>query len=108
MPMALLESLRDVFVLFCTFGDPANTTPGCTQPDGYTADASDCDDTNLAIYPGSTELCDLADNDCDGVLDEDDAADAPLWYRDADGDGFGDPAMGVPSCGGFEGYWRRS
>ncbi len=34
------------------------------------------------------ELCDGADNDCDGSVDNE-AADATSWYADADGDSFG-------------------
>ena len=33
--------------------------------------------------------CDGLDNNCDGVTDSDDAADAPMWYIDLDHDGFG-------------------
>jgi alpha-tubulin suppressor-like RCC1 family protein len=35
--------------------------------DGYT---HDCDDTDPAINPGGTEICDGKDNDCDGDYDE--------------------------------------
>ncbi|MBU0467185.1 MAG: right-handed parallel beta-helix repeat-containing protein, partial [Nanoarchaeota archaeon] len=30
----------------------------------------DCDDTDLNIYPGAEEVCDGADNNCDGDVDE--------------------------------------
>jgi predicted outer membrane repeat protein len=51
------------------FGDPASPTSSCTQPSGYLADASDCDDASDAIHPGGTEICDGLDNDCDGATD---------------------------------------
>jgi predicted outer membrane repeat protein len=41
--------------------------------DGFTADAGgDCNDSDPAINPDATELCDdLIDNNCDGIIDED-------------------------------------
>ncbi len=80
------------------FGDSATTTTACEAPSGYLDNAEDCDDGNPAINPAATELCDGADNDCDGTTDEDDAADASTWYADADGDGFGDPASTAVAC----------
>ncbi len=45
------------------------------------------------------EWCDGLDNDGDGLVDEDgDLIDAPLWYLDADGDGFGDDNQWMVSC----------
>ena len=31
---------------------------------------SDCDDTDAAEFPGNTEVCDLRDNDCNGVVND--------------------------------------
>ena len=52
------------------FGDAASTTLACTIPTGYVADNTDCDDTQITVYPGATEICDGLDNDCDGDIDE--------------------------------------
>ncbi len=58
--------------------------------DGYgvATDPADCDDDNLSTYPAAAEIYDLADNDCDGVIDEntigyDDDGDD---YTEVDGD----------------------
>jgi len=50
--------------------------------DGYADIAcggTDCDDTNVLVFPGANEICDGLDNDCDGAIDE---------LPDNDGDGF--------------------
>jgi hypothetical protein len=83
---------------FDGYGDPAQIVETCVQPAGYVADATDCDDRRPAVNPGATELCDGLDNDCDTVVDEPDAADAPWWYPDVDGDTYGDLAAGVRAC----------
>ena len=70
----------------------------CAQPGGYVADATACDDSRADAFPGAPEYCDGIDNDCDGAADEDSALDALPWYADADGDGFGDPAVAAFAC----------
>ena len=65
--------------------------------DGFSA-LDDCDDTDASVNPAATELCDGVDNDCDGSVDEADAADAGTWYLDGDGDGYGDPSFPVTAC----------
>ena len=67
--------------------------------DGYTSD-EDCDDDAPGVHPNTVEVCNGVDDDCDGVVD-DSAGD--LWYADADGDGFGDPATETQSCDAAEG-----
>ncbi|MBX3247453.1 MAG: hypothetical protein KF901_09750 [Myxococcales bacterium] len=74
----------------CDDGDPC--TVGSCEPDrgcvhepvdadgdGYPAASvggracaggTDCDDTNPAIHPGATEICDGVDNDCSGAIDD--------------------------------------
>jgi hypothetical protein len=86
------------------YGDAAHSTPACSQPSGYVADATDCDDGDGAIHPGATELCDGADNDCDGTTDEADAADAGTWYIDSDGDYYGNPASSAVACSAPSGH----
>ena len=86
------------------FGDALAPTPSCDQPEGFVADATDCDDADPFTNPGSPELCGGGDEDCDAAIDESTATDAATWYADADGDGYGDPASSAAACaqpGGF-------
>jgi len=71
-----------------------------------TAGQMTCDDARMscrALRTPSEEMCNGLDDDCDGVIDED-AVDAGTWYRDADGDRFGDPDDVVVACERPEGY----
>ncbi|MCK6529773.1 hypothetical protein L6R50_20190 [Myxococcota bacterium] len=66
-------------------GDDDTGPPQDADHDGWTSE-DDCDDGNANVYPGAPDVCDgVADNDCDGVDDPQEA--------DADGDGLG-------ACGG--------
>jgi hypothetical protein len=80
------------------FGDDVATTQQCAQPSGSAAVGGDCDETNGAVNPGAEEVCDGIDNDCDGSVDVG-AVDAPTWYADIDGDGFGDDLAIDRTCG---------
>jgi spore coat protein CotH len=42
-----------------------------TDGDGFDACTVDCDDRSSGIHPGATELCNLVDDNCNGVLDDD-------------------------------------
>lgn len=61
--------------------------------DGF-GSACDCDDRNADALPGGIEVCDDADNDCNGAVDDVDG-DANNFWADLDGDGSGDPAGAV-------------
>ncbi len=68
------------------FGDPATEAAACAAGDGEVLVADDCDDNDPDAWPGNTEVCDEADNDCDGDVDEEVTT---TYYRDDDGDGWG-------------------
>ena len=51
------------------FGGTTSTT-GCSAPNGYVSSSTDCNDTNSAVNPGATEVCNSIDDDCDGTTDE--------------------------------------
>ncbi|MDP2314836.1 MAG: MopE-related protein [Pseudomonadota bacterium] len=86
------------------FGDPASATTSCDAPAGHLADASDCDDADPSVNPAAAELCNAADDNCDGVTDGTDAADASTWYADLDSDGYGDAAASAGACDAPAGY----
>ena len=81
-----------------SFGDADIPLLACDQPVGFVADDTDCDDRCQSCIPGGEEVCDSADNDCDGEVDEEGATDGSVWYTDADSDGFGDPEEGRLFC----------
>jgi hypothetical protein len=80
------------------YGLTEKTTESCARPSGYARLSGDCDDSTASVSPAQIELCDGADNDCDGDSDEDDAADAATWYADGDSDGYGDVGSSRAAC----------
>ena len=76
----------------------ACTVTGATVLNTEYLGSGDCNDSDTTIFPGAAEVCDEVDNNCDGVADEAEAVDAPSWYTDADGDGYGDDATAVVDC----------
>jgi len=84
------------------YGDSASSSLTCDAASDEVSDNTDCDDTDGAIHPGATEVCDDEDNDCDGDIDDADSSldtsTASTWYADSDGDGYGDAAVSSSSC----------
>jgi PKD repeat protein len=68
--------------------------------DGYD-NRVDCDDHNPAVHPGAVEVCNGIDDNCDGQIDE---GVLLTFYRDSDGDGYGDPSVSVQACTAPAGY----
>jgi len=57
---------------------------------------SDCNDNDPTINPNSPEVCDGLDNDCNGHAD--DGLPKNSYYRDSDGDGYGDAGVQADTC----------
>jgi hypothetical protein len=58
---------------------------GTTNRDPAVTANRDCNDGNMSIRPGATEVCNSADEDCDGTNDE---GLAIACWTDGDGDGY--------------------
>ena len=86
------------------FGDPGDAWVSCEEPPDRVVDGTDCDDARSAVNPGAIEVCNGTDDDCDGAVDEADAADAPTWYVDVDGDGWGTLDAVEAACDAPTGY----
>ena len=86
------------------YGNPGVSTLACIAPAGTVDNGDDCDDTTELRFPGNPELCDTLDNDCDGTVDEDPSSGGTTYYRDADGDGYGDAAATTLACSLPAGY----
>ena len=78
------KAIKDGAATTCYVGNEFGTCPGTRycDLDGLTECVSD--------EPASEEVCDGEDNDCDGVVDENESVDAGVFYADTDGDGLVD------------------
>ena len=87
------------------FGDGV-AVMACARPDGFASNDLDCDDDDVDVSPGAAERCNGEDDDCDGTVDE---LEGNVFYRDADGDGWGvsSDSVTIDGCEAPEGYVGR-
>lgn len=79
------------------FGDNFSVITTCgSAPAGYITDNADCNDLDNMINPGTPEICNAMDDNCDGNSDEG----FPLntFYSDGDNDGYGVTEITLLSC----------
>jgi hypothetical protein len=74
------------------FGDHAQTIQATGEPAGYVQNNTDCNDASASVYAGAPEAENGVDDNCNGEVDEGVVTPA-TFYRDADNDDFGDPAI---------------
>jgi len=71
----------------------------CGPSAPYSAtEVGDCGPDNPGIFPGSPEECDGEDNDCNGAVDDVDEDHCIKFYKDGDGDGFGNDDDFICGC----------
>ncbi len=80
------------------YGEEAAAVDTCSHPAKTIAIGGDCDDSSAEISPEADEVCDDVDNNCDGIVDEDEAVDAQTFYADWDKDGYINPNITHPGC----------
>ena len=53
-----------------TYGNSSDSIVACVIPSGYVVDNTDCNDSDIAVNPGATEICNGIDDNCDGNIDD--------------------------------------
>lgn len=73
-----------------------NLQTWCELPEFYSDSNTDCDDGDADVHPMAYEFCDGMDNDCNGLMDDEEGyylPDMKEGFLDTDQDGYG--AIGV-------------
>lgn len=85
------------------YGDALSFIVSVSIPTGYVDNALDCDDQDPLKNPAAAEILNDIDDNCNGLVDE--GLDSVItYYRDLDGDGFGDAAKSIAAVAAPPGY----
>jgi hypothetical protein len=72
----------------------------CAADETYSAIvAGDCNDNVDLINPGAEEVCDAADNNCDGLIDPPGIVGTTKYFTDGDNDGYSKGLVSALLCG---------
>jgi hypothetical protein len=86
-----------------TFFTQCAQPPFCNTAHDMLVTVGDCNDNDPNNAPLNVpEICNGQDDDCDGEVDE--GGVTATFFKDADGDGFGDPSQSVQACPAPAGY----
>lgn len=88
------------------FGDLNALTITCVQPAGYVTNSTDCNDANFSINESASEVCNNADENCNGQIDE--GLLFSNYFYDFDQDGFGTDDFVEFACATPAGYVDNS
>ena len=87
-----------------TYGDYSTEIESCSEPAGYVNNGMDCDDTNPQLYMFAP--CDI--DGCTGYLNDkcecNSSKEKSTYWKDADGDTYGDPTFSKELCTVLEGW----
>lgn len=76
------------------YGANGSSVKRCDALAGFADQTGDCNDADVAVNPGAAESCNLIDDNCDGVKDDENTT----WFMDVDGDGYGADETAVQTC----------
>lgn len=82
----------------------------CQHPGpGWVVLGGDCNELVTSVHPGAVEVCGNGlDDNCDGVMDEEDALGCVPQFQDADGDGYGLDEITACLCSDTPGWAELS
>ena len=81
------------------YGETGDSQCLCQPMGDYSAlEDGDCDPDNPDAWPGNVEVCDGADNDCNGSVDDVDEEHCVTYYLDTDEDGYGIADDSICQC----------